>query len=168
MGGNLQLGNSGAANITLLKDDFFLVDAFQTKFPKRKEYTWRRGPIHVRLDRFYISDTLLKWVNKIHHTPCSVSDHYFVDVYFKDIDLENFKYGPGYWKCNTSVLSDPQFVSDLEDLWYSTLAMNNVKDGVWWENCKRKFKKLIIRHSNTLSVRLRKKLRTQRLHWDSI
>ena len=26
-----------------------------------------------------------------------------------DIDLENFKYGPGYWKCNTSVLSDPQF-----------------------------------------------------------
>ena len=46
-------------------------------------------------------------------------------------DLENFKHGPGYWKCNTSVLSDPQFVSDLEDLWYNTLAMSNVKDGVW-------------------------------------
>ena len=43
----------------------------------------------------YISDTLLKWVDKIHHTPCSVSDHYFVDVHFKDIDLQNFKYGPG-------------------------------------------------------------------------
>ena len=98
------------------------------------ENTWRQGPIHVRLDRFYISYTLLKWVDNIHHTPCSVSDHYFVDVYFKDIDLENFKYGPGYWKCNTSVLSDPQFVSDLEDLWYNTLAMSNVKDGVWWEN----------------------------------
>ena len=48
---------------------------------------------------------------------------------------------------NISVLSDPQFVSDLEDLWYSTLAMNNVKDGVWWECCERKFKTLIIRHS---------------------
>ena len=159
MGGNLQLANSGAANMALLKDDFFFVDAFQKKFPKRKEYTWRRGPIHVRLDRFYMSDTLLKWVDKIHHTPCSVSDHYFVDVYFKDIDLENFKYGPGYWKCNTSVLSDLQFVSDLEDLWYNTLAMSNVKDGVWWENCKRKFKQLIIRHSKKLSVRLKKQIK---------
>ena len=140
MEGNLQRGSGGAANMVLLKDDFFLVDAFRRKFPKRKEYTWHQGPIHVRLDRFYISDTLLKWVDKIHHTPCSVSDHYIVDVYFKDIDLENFKYGPGYWKSNTSVLSDPQFVSDLEDLWYHTLAMSNVKDGVWWENCKRKFK----------------------------
>ena len=157
MVGNLQLGNSGAVNIALLKDDFFLVDAFRKKFPKRKEYTRRRGPIHVRLDRFYISNTLLKWVNKIHHTPCSVSDHYFVDVYFKDIDLENFKYGPG--KCNTSVLSDPQFVSDLEDLWYSTLAMSNVKDGVWWGNCKLKLKKLIIRHSKKLSVRLKKQIK---------
>ena len=64
---------------------------------------------------FYISDTLLKWIDKIHHSPCSVSDHYFLDGYFKDIDLENFKYEPGYWKCNIKVLSDPQFVSDLED-----------------------------------------------------
>ena len=102
---------------------------------------------------------MLKWVDKIHHTPCSVSDHYFVDVYFKDLDLEEFKYGPGYWKCNTSVLSDPQFVSGLEDLWYSTLAVNNIKDGVWWENCKWKFKKLIIRHSKKLSVKLKKQIK---------
>ena len=71
--------------------------------------------IHVRLDSFYILDTLLKWVDKIRHTPCFVWDLYFVDVYFKDIDLENFKYGPGYWMCNTCVLSDPQFVSVLQD-----------------------------------------------------
>ena len=101
--------------MSLLKNDFFLVDAFRTEFSKRKEDTWRSGPIHVWLDMFYISDTLLKWIDKIHHSPCSVSDHYFLDGYFKDIDLENFRYEPGYWKCNISVLSDPQFVSDLED-----------------------------------------------------
>ena len=94
--------------MALLKDDFFFVDAFRKKFPKRKEYTWHQGPIHVRLDRFYFSDMLLKLVHKIHYIPCSVSDHYFVDVYFKDIDLENFKSEPGYWKCSTSVLSNFQ------------------------------------------------------------
>ena len=159
MGGNLDRGNSGAVNMGLLKSDFYLVDAFRRKFPKRKEYSHRQGPIHIRLDRFYISDTLLKWVDKIQHTPCSVSDHYFVDVYFKEFDLENFKYGPGYWMCNTNVLSDPQFVSDLEDLWYNTLAVSNVKDGVWWENCKLKFKKLIIRHSRKISVKLKKQIK---------
>ena len=130
---------------------------FEGNYPN-EEYCHRQGPIHTRLDRFYISDTLLKWVDKIHHTPCSVSDHYFVDVYFKEFDLENFRYGPGYWKCNTSVLSDPQFVSDLEDLWYNTLAVSNVKDGVRWENCKLKFKKLIC-HSRKFSVRLKKQIK---------
>ena len=37
--------------------------------------------------------------------------------------------------------------------------MSNVKDGVWWENCKWKFKKLIIRHSKKLSVRLKKQIK---------
>ena len=105
-------------------------------------YAWHQGPIHVRLDKFYISDTFLKWVDKIHHTPCSVSDHYFVDVYFKDIDFLNIDMATG---SVTSVLSDPQFVSDLEDLWHNTLTMSNVNDGLWWENCKQKFKILILR-----------------------
>ena len=74
MGVNLQGGVVGQQIWFCLKMIFILVDACRRKFPKRKVYTW-----------FYISDTLLKWVDKIHHTPCSVSDHYFVDVYFKDI-----------------------------------------------------------------------------------
>ena len=56
-------------------------------------------------------------------------------------------------------MSDPQFVSDLEDLLYNILTMSNVKDGVSWENCERKFKKLIIRHSKNISVRLKKQIK---------
>ena len=77
MDGNLDGDSSGAVNMGLLKSDFYLVDSFQQKFPNQKEYGHSHGPIHIRLERFYILDTLFKWVDKIHHTPCSVSDHGF-------------------------------------------------------------------------------------------
>ena len=159
MGGNLERGTIGHKEIELLKKDFYLVDAFRRKYPKRKEYSFRIGPVHCRLDRFYISDTLIQWVNKINHTPSSCSDHYYVDMEFKSFDLEKMQYGPGFWKCNTKVLDDVTFKNDMEKLWNDKLNKAPIKDAQWWENCKVQFKKLIILHSRKISSQLRKQIK---------
>ena len=54
MGRNLERASGGANNLLKLKNDFFLVDAFRKKYTKKKDYSWRGGPVHVRLDCFYI------------------------------------------------------------------------------------------------------------------
>ena len=158
MGGNLQRGNIGCSEMTRLKDDFFLKEAFRSKYPNRKEYTWREGPIHCRLDRFYVSEHLMGWVKEVKHVYCTVSDHYFVILEFKDIDSNTGKFGPGYWKHNVSVYERPEFIMDLTNLWNNNLSLDPFSDDFWWEQCKIEFKKLIIKHSRRISDRKKRQI----------
>lgn len=87
-----------------------------------------------------LCSTLLQWVEVVRHTPCSCSDHYYVDLIFQDFDLEKMQYGPGYWKCNVTVLNNVDFKLVIEKLWNSDLVLSDVEDGEWWENCKQNFK----------------------------
>ena len=87
MGGNLELGTEGVVEMKRLKEDFYLMDGFRGKYRRKVEFSFRMGPIHVRLDRFYLSKELIQWVDYIKHTPCTVSDHYYVNLVFKDIDF---------------------------------------------------------------------------------
>ena len=99
------------------------MDVFRTKHPNKKEYSFREGPIHVRLDRFYISDSLLPSVTRVSHTPCSVSDHYYVDLVIAPPDHDHLKYGPGYWKCNVSILSDPELIDNIYSVYNNELSV---------------------------------------------
>ena len=98
LGGNANSGVSGREEILKLKEDFLLRDAFRYKYPNRKEYSWRQamGPVHCRLDRFYISESMLNWIQEVRHVYCSVSDHYYTVLKFKDIDNNTGRFGPGY------------------------------------------------------------------------
>ena len=50
---------------------------------------------------------------QIGQTPCSVSDHYYVDLIFDNLSKDKGTYGPEYWKCNASVLSDPKIYPNV-------------------------------------------------------
>lgn len=47
-------------------------------------------------------------------------------------------------------MSDPELIREFELLW-SQLALSPVRDGVWWDQCKCKFKELLVFHSRRLS-----------------
>ena len=117
LGGNLDRGLYGKEEIKSLKQSFHLQDPYRALYPKKKEYTWRGGPVHCRLDRFYISVSLLPLVEKMQITPCMVSDHYYVDLIFKPFDSETQKFGPGYWKLNDSIIKEKNVQNDLITLW---------------------------------------------------
>ena len=157
-GGNMDNGDHGKRQIQDLKKDFLLFDPFRHKYPNRKEHTWRRGPIHCRLDRWYLADSMKSWVENVSHKFCTVSDHFYTILDFKSFDNVSGRFGPGYWKHNTQVYDDPYFVTELTHLWENNLQNNALKDDFWWENCKVQFKKLIIKHSRKLSDRTKKRI----------
>ena len=157
-GGSGEYGDTGKKQMKKLKEDFLLFDPFRRKYPNKKENSWRRGPIHVRLDRWYLPDSMKSWVDNVSHLYCSASDHYYTILDFKGFDNESGRFGPGYWKQNTKVYDDPFFVLELTNLWENNLRNNALKDDFWWEHCKLQFKKLIIKHSRKLSDRTRKQI----------
>ena len=159
IGGNEDRGTYGAKELFQLKTDFHLKDVFRVKHPKLQQYSYRWGPIHIRLDRFYMSDSLLPWVKKIQYTPCTVSDHYYVDFSLNEIIRNKHQFGPGYWKCNTSILSDPDLIADIVNVYEDEFRSAFIKDAEWWERCKRAFKRVIIKQSRRVSSLLKAEIK---------
>ena len=159
MAGDEHRGTDGAKELLQLRNDFYLKDVFRVKYPKQRQFSYRKGPIHVRLDRFYMSDSLLPWIKDIKYTPCSISDHYYVDFTLQEIIRNKNQYGPGYWKCNVSILSDPDLCLEIEHVYNTEFKPDFIKDGNWWECCKRTFRKIIIKHSRLRSTKLKKEIK---------
>ena len=127
---------------------------FRKLHPTKREYTWKNSlnSIFCRLDRFYITQSLLTDVVSFQHHPINynLSDHGMIHI---DITIgENVSYevGPGYWKCNTKTLKDPFFQEDFQMLWESLDSISD-QDSDWWEQCKTQFRQLIMGHSMRLS-----------------
>ena len=160
-GGDPNSGNIGAENIKSLKRDFGLIDPFRASFPTLKKYTYiHHQNIAVRLDRYYISTELKSFVQNIDFLPCAQSDHWYLDLTFKGFDENNFVYGPGFWKCNTSILNNENLIQEITHTWESELKVVENKNGLWWEACKLKFKEIIVKHSKKINNELRQKIRT--------
>ena len=159
MGGNMDRGSDGAEELFHLKQDFYLKDSFRVKYSKKKQYSFRRGPIHVRLDRFCISDSLIPWLKDVTHTPCTMSDHYYVGLIFNEIVRNKEQFGPGYWKCNVSILSDPELYNEIQNIYMESFRPEFIKDGDWWEKCKLSFRKTIISYSRKNSDQLKEEIK---------
>jgi exonuclease III len=159
IGGNDDYGTIGEEHMQSLKADFSLIDIYRAKHGTSVAATWTSadGSISSRLDRFYISRSLSPQTKNVKITPCADSDHCFVDMTLKIKTVGNNVMGPGFWKCNNKTLSDPDFKEDFEMLW-SNLSAHENKDLNWWEECKEKFKELIIIHSSRLRRNLRVKI----------
>ena len=149
----------GSRELQLLCDDLFLFDPWRASHPDLHDFTWRNASnsIRSRLDRFYISNSIS--FSSVDHLPVFFSDHDGVVLTFKPDNLPDR--GRGFWKCNTSVLSDPLFQTDFSSAY---VGWRTLRDGFadlldWWEDVKFRSKKLIIFHSCRLA-----KLRDKEKH----
>ena len=77
--------------------------------------------------------------------------HYYVDFSLNEIIRNKHQFGPVYWKCNTSILSDPDLIADIVNVYEDEFRSAFIKDAEWWERCKRAFKRVIIQHSRRVS-----------------
>jgi len=147
IGGNRTYGNSGSNIFCKYKQDFGLFDPFRNKFPSKVETTWHSADnsIACRLDRFYLSASFSKNIDDLVTSPVPDSDHSLVQLTISLEDLQAT--GPGYWKCNTSILNDPDLMADMEQLCTCLRDDAHSKDTAWWDTAKERFKRLLIFHS---------------------
>ena len=98
-----------------------LHDVFRHLHADIKEYTFfRANAAPSRLDRFDLSQDILHGVTLVEHV-ASLSDHcgVLLDVLVDDVVLPSVRRVSHntYWKLNTSILKDEDFLPNFADLW---------------------------------------------------
>ena len=120
-----------------------LTDAFRHLNPTTLDFTFfRANASPSRLDRFYLSSSLLDSVACVEHLP-SLSDHCGVLL---SVKIENFlkpfdKQAPRkghsvYWKLNSAILYEEEFRDNFADFWLHLVTFKSNFNDVanWWDN----------------------------------
>ena len=96
-------------------ETYNLSDIWRIRNPEKRQFTWRQRVIAVacRLDYFLISDSLTNIVESVIISHGFRSDHSFIQI---EIVNENIKRGPGFFKLNTSLLIDKDYISIIQNL----------------------------------------------------
>ena len=125
--------------LSQLVDIMDFQDVFRFVYPRKREYTFHRPHVaSSRLDRMYISRILLPKATKIEHV-ASISDHNGVKLdILLNISLvhqERIFKRKTYWKLNSSILHDEDFMSSFVTfwLWVQSLKSDFKDDADWWD-----------------------------------
>jgi len=88
-------------------------DAFRHIFPEKREYSFvsNLGP-PARLDRVYVSNSLLNSVVNVDHPPNAYSDHTFLQVY---LDLQPIARGKNSWNLLSALLEDTVYLDKVRN-----------------------------------------------------
>ena len=114
-----------------LKDIWFIENNMIT-------YTYIRDNYGSRLDRVYVKDTFVNYINNIKVIHTSLSDHSCIKF---NLNIPNIpKPGKYFWKLNVSLLSIPEIDDKFKEKWiYLTsfiVRYNSVNE--WWESYAKK------------------------------
>ena len=108
--GGLPKTHHNAQNTILeICDNLDLVDAWRILNPEEKRYTWRQTQptVHCRLDFFLTSQSLLGNIISANILPGFKTNHSMITL---NISLHSNPRGPGFWKLNTSLLADRDYI----------------------------------------------------------
>ena len=143
-GSNPNFGNVGSKELTNLCNDYNLCDIFRHLHPHQFATTWHAPAskdIHTRLDRFYISKSMISDSFEFHFYPVSYSDHDVFSFSFENPLAPDF--GPSYWKFNDNLLNDQNFVNNFRKFYTYHMSKFNVSLTAW-DDLKEKIKTFCI------------------------
>ena len=121
-----------------LVQGFNLSDAFRIFYPNRVEYTFHRAESASRLDRFYVPQFMLPYLQTVQHLPKPYSDHCTVESVLIVPDLQRMKICRpprfSYWKFNTENL-DEDFEDDFSFIYEKAReSLHEFLDiADWWD-----------------------------------
>ena len=105
-----------------------LIDIWRELHPQEKTFTWQKYNENKqsRLDFFLISASLLPFVQRAEIKPGFCSDHSGIEL---DIDFSRFIRGRGFWKFNSSLIKDPNFLTLIKETIRRVVAQYAIIDG---------------------------------------
>ena len=121
--------------INNLIDKHQLVDIWRIRNPDLFTYTWarRNPPIYERIDYWLISDRIQQAISKVDILPSFIADHSIPLIVY---ELNADKRGPGYWKMNTSYLTDEDYKDNIKKIIAETCEQYNSDSIMRWEMIK--------------------------------
>ena len=113
-GGNAKTHTRSREQLITIMQNLDLNNVWRERNPDGSRFTWRkRKPeIHCRLDFFLISSSLLGNVTNANILPGFKTDHSMVSIHLKTNQNPR---GPGFWKFNTSLLSDIDYINVIKE-----------------------------------------------------
>ena len=147
-GGGLSTSSrDSSSSLKYLFEDCCVIDIWRYLHPSSSGFTWTRwdGSLASRIDLFGVPFSWVSSVSSCDIVPCPFSDHCGVFLSLSIPDA--VPPGPGFWKLNTSVLNDPEYVALISDAWLSWRRSISRFPSLWkwWDAGKSLVKGLTIR-----------------------
>ena len=97
-----------------IKTQYNLCDVWRIKHPRQRRYTWKRSNpfIQCRLDYWLITEENLDHIKSTEIIPSIKSDHCAVTLEFHEVETK--VRGKGYWKINSSILDEEEYIKQLQ------------------------------------------------------
>ena len=109
-GGRLTTHKNSLKEVQNIINSLDLIDIWRVSNPDIRRFTWRRSKpeIHCRLDFFLTSNSLSSAITKADILPGYKTDHSLITLHLANNTNPR---GPGFWKLNTSFLSDSEYIN---------------------------------------------------------
>ena len=137
------------ASLTNLFSLFGCSDVWRAHHPVLHSYSWTShdGTIASRIDLIGCPHDWVAGDSSSDRIPCPFSDHCAVSA--RLTIPESVPRGPGFWKLNCSLLSDPDYISLVSNFWlFWQSRMSSFPSLLpWWDEGKAQIKRLSIRYS---------------------
>jgi exodeoxyribonuclease-3 len=149
--GNSKLTKT-ARKLNDILEQYDLIDIWRILNPETKRYTWRskgkRGIQQSRLDYFLVANSFIYRVGKCEIGPSIYSDHNIISLEIKC--KPNNVRGRGFWKFNTSLLRDKEYVDKINNIIDETIENHKeIKNyGLLWDTVKMRIRGASISYSS--------------------
>ena len=147
---NTYNNNNKALEVVMeLMEQFQLRDSWRVQNGDKREFSWKKKGAYPtkasRIDFALVSGGLDQMVKLSMYITSIKTDH---RAFYMTIDIEPFERGVGYWKFNTSLLRNVEFVKIMENEIRMSLDSTRDKDSkLKWEILKKRIKSATSRFS---------------------
>ena len=137
-----------------------LTDIWRLFNPDARRYTWRQNQpvIHCRLDFFLVSESSLCNVTHADILPGFKTYHSMITL---NVALHSNPRGNGFWKLNTSLLSETRYVQEIKTAIENTVNQykddTSVNPALLWEMIKLKVREKSISYAAYKNLTIRKR-----------
>ena len=126
-----------------------LTDIWRTRNAEKKQFTWtqKKPLIRRRLDYWLVSTEIQDDITDANIVPAIKSDHSAIILTLNSLDKQPF--GPSYWKLNSSLLDDTNYIHLISSKYSDWLdEFKDVTDKrVLWDLIKYRIRQVSIKYS---------------------
>ena len=143
--------------VEAIREDFELADIWRVLDPEATRFTWTRENLEIqcRLDFFLISLSLCPEITEADIVPGYRTDHSMITF---RINTARNPRGPGYWKLNTHLLTETQYVElirkTIADVCKEYEGQSEVDQILLWDVIKMKIREASLNYAAARKRRL--------------